>query len=388
MHKKIRKEIISRLARWAKSEPQPPIRIDLEPTLSCNLKCKFCWQRSEERLRQCNYNNPLTEERMLKLIDEATKYGVLEWQIAGGWEPMVKPEFCLKLMNKIKECYMYGCLTTNGTLFRNKYIKHLIRIGWDQILFSLEGPNAKIHDYLTGVKGSFNKSVKAMNLFNKYKKELKKKKPVYSFHTVLTNKNYKFLKEMIVWGYKLGTSGVCFEPINVWSKEGAKLKLKERETKEFQELIPFALKMARKLNVPTNLESLQETKLIEKKEMDKLILKDLEKVKEKEAKKYPLFNAPCFNPWLNLEVRISGHVVPCRICDTHQYASKLHNKSLKEIWLGNYFTRIRKQIMERRLPRYCKTCASGIIIDFRDIRKELQSSKKQFLWKVMNKLKK
>jgi len=385
MHKKIKRETIKRLAKWAKGKPQAPVRIDLEPTLSCNLKCKFCWQRSEERLRQCNYSYPLTEERMLKLIDEAADYGVLEWQIAGGWEPMIKPDFCLELMTRIKEHGMYGCLTTNGTLFTENATRHLVEIGWDQILFSLEGPNTEIHDYLTGVNGSFKKSTNAMSLFDKYKKEFKKKKPVYSFHTVLTNKNYKYLKKMIEWSHKLGTCGVCFEPINVWSKEGAKLKLNEKETKEFQRLIPEAVKFAKKLNVPTNLESLQEIKLIVKEEMDKVILSDIQRIKEKEAKKYPLFNAPCFNPWLNLEVRISGHVVPCRICDTHQYANKLHNKSLREIWLGNYFARLRKQVMEKRLPRYCKTCASGVIVDFRDIRKELQNSTKSFFRRAFKK---
>lgn len=389
MHKKIKKETIKRIIKWAKGEPQPPIRIDLEPTLSCNLKCKFCWQRSEERLRQCNYSNPLIEQRILEIVDEAAELGVLEWQIAGGWEPMVKPDFCLELMHRIKRYGMYGCLTTNGTLFTEKAIKGLVETGWDQILFSLEGPNAKIHDYLTGMKGSFARSVKAMSLFNKYKKELKTEKPVYSFHTVLTNKNFTQLKKMISWGYKLGTSGVCFEPINVWSDEGAKLKLSDAETKEFQKSIPKAIKFANELNVPTNLESLQEVRLIEKKHMNEILLKDVQKLKEEESKKYPLFNTPCFNPWLNLEIRISGHVVPCRLCDTHQYASKVHTKKLADIWHSPYFNRIRNQILENKLPRYCKTCASGIIIDFREIREELYSSKKissQLIQNIKNSL--
>lgn len=384
MHKKIRKETIKRIIKWAKGEPQPPIRIDLEPTLSCNLKCKFCWQRSEERLRQCNYNNPLTEKRILKIVDEAVELGVLEWQIAGGWEPMIKPEFCMKLMKRIKKRGMYGCLTTNGTLFTEKAIKDLVNARWDQILFSLEGPNATVHDYLTGMKGSFARSVKSMNLFKKYKKELGIDRPVYSFHTVLTNKNYKDVEQMIKWGYELGTCGVCFEPLNVWSKEGAKLKLNEEQTKEFQNLIPTALKLSKKLNMPTNLESLQETSLIKKDHMEKIIESDISRLKS-EKKKYPLFAVPCFNPWLNLEIRISGHIVPCRLCDTHQHANKLHKKHLKEIWYGNYFNRIRKQIIENKLPRYCKACASGIIIDFRTLREEIKKSNENIFKRLLRK---
>jgi len=288
---------------------------------------------------------------------------------------MAKPEFAMQLITKIKKHSMFGCLTTNGTLFSEKNIKQLVEIEWNQILFSLEGPHASIHDYMTGVRGSFNRSVKAMSLFNKYKQKLHSVKPVFSFHTVLTNINYMHLKRMIEWSYNLRTCGVCFEPINVWSEDGAKLKLSDEETKEFQRLIPEALAFAKKLNVPTNLENLQETRLVEKKKMDEILLKDVEEIKQKSAKKYPLFNALCYNPWLNLEIRISGHVVPCRLCDTHQYASKLQTKTLKEIWLGKYFKRIRSQIIAKRLPRYCKTCASGVVVDFREIRKELSNSR-------------
>lgn len=383
MNEKIRNEVIKRITQWTQGKPQPPVRIDLEPTLSCNLKCKFCWQRSKERLRQCDYSNPLSEKRILKIVDEAAELGVLEWQIAGGWEPMVKPEFCMEIMKKIKERGMYGCLTTNGTLFWKKDIQELVEIGWDQILFSLEGADAKTHDFATNVKGSFYKSVEAMSLFKEWKKKLHVKNPVYSFHTVLTNKNYNQLSEMIRWGYELGTCGVCFEPLNVWSKEGAKLKLNEKQTKEFQNLIPSTVSLAKKLQVPTNLENLKETRLIKKESMDKIIESDTLKL-DKEKEEHQLLTVPCFNPWINLEIRISGHVVPCRLCDTHQYANKIHKKSLKDIWYGPYFNRARNYMLKKRLPRYCKTCSAGVIVDFRHLREKI--NKESFISKIIGKV--
>lgn len=385
MDKPIQREKIIRLAKWARGEPQPPVRIDLEPTLACNLKCKFCWQRSKERLEQCNYSNPLSENRILELIDEAAKLGVKEWQIAGGWEPMVKPEFAMKIMRCIKKNKMYGCITTNGTLFKEEYIEELVKIGWDQILFSLEGPNAEIHDSLTGVKGSFDKSVEAMKLFKKYKQIHRRKKPIYSFHTVLTNANYTNLKEMVQWGHELGCEGVMFEPLNSWSKDGEKLKLSDKQKEDMKNYIKEALVLSEKLNLPTNLSYLLETRLIDKGQMDKIIASDVKKTeKNRKNKDYKnkFLSAPCYEPWLNLEVRISGHVVPCRLCDSHQYASKLHNKSLEEIWYGPYFFRIRKQILDNKLPRYCKTCAAGVIVDMRKLRKELNNLDSSLLYKI------
>ena len=368
MNKKIRKEGVKRLARWATGIPQPPIRIDLEPTKSCNLQCKFCWQRSRNRVEACNYSNPLSEERILEIVKEAAELGVLEWQIAGGWEPMVKPSFCIQIMNLIKENNMYGCLTTNGTLFTEKTIKHLVETGWDQILFSLEGPDDNTHDYLTGVRGSFKKSVNAMRLFKKWKQILRKKKPIYSFHTVLTNKNYDKLTEMIKWGAELGCEGVMFESVIAWSAEGEKLKISSLQEKEFRKHAIKALKISKKLNVPTNLLNLLESELVDRKEMDKVVVKDANRIVKS---KNNFLSTPCFAPWLSLEIRISGHVVPCRICNTHQYVNKIHNKSLKEIWYGNYFNRIKKQMLDRKMPRYCHDCSSGVVVNIREIRKEL-----------------
>jgi len=370
MNKKIKRESVRRLAKWAAGNSQPPIRIDLEPLYGCNLKCKFCWQRSRERVEACDYSNPLDENRILEIIKEAADLGVLEWQIAGGWEPMIKPDFCMRIMKLIKENGMYGCLTTNGTLFTEKTIKELVEIGWDQILFSLEGPNAEIHDYLTGVKGSFEKSVNAMGLFKKWKQNLGKKKPVYSFHTVLTNKNYDKVSEMVKWGAELGCEGVMFDPIIAWSDEGEKLKLNSKQEEEFKEYAKEALKVSRKVKMPTNLLNLLEVELIDRKEVEGIIVKDVKNI-VKNKNDDPFLSAPCFAPWLNLEIRISGHVVPCRICNSHQYVNKIHNKSLKDIWYGDYFNRVREQMLNGKLPFYCTDCSSGVVVNIRDVRKEL-----------------
>ncbi len=368
MNKKIKKESVRRLAKWASGNPQPPIRIDLEPLFGCNLECKFCWQRSRERVDACDYSNPLNENRILEIVREAAKLGVLEWQIAGGWEPMVKPDFCMQIMNLIKENGMYGCLTTNGTLFTEKTIKNLIEIGWDQILFSLEGPTAEIHDYLTGFKGSFEKSANTMRLFKKWKQNLGKKKPVYSFHTVLTNKNYDKVSDMVKWGAELGCGGVMFDPIIAWSDEGEKLKLNSQQEEEFKVYAKEALKISKKLNVPTNLFNLLEVELIDRKEVEDIIIRDASNIVKNDDS---FLSAPCFAPWLNLEIRISGHVVPCRICNSHQNVNKIHNKNLKDIWCGDYFNKVRGQMLKGELPSYCADCSSGVVVNIREVRKEL-----------------
>ncbi|MFH1850427.1 MAG: radical SAM protein [archaeon] len=382
MNEGIQKERIKRLARWAGGERAGPVKIDFEPTHSCNLKCKFCWQRSEDRLKITNYSRALTEERLLQIVHEAAALGVLEWQIAGGWEPMARPDTALRIMNLIKQYGMFGCLTTNGTLFTEESARNLVEIGWDKILFSLEGPNPEIHDYVTGVAGSFERSVNTMRYFKKYREEYGSRVPAYSFHAVLTNRNYNHLKEMVEWGHELGCDGVCFEPLNVWSEAGETLKLSEGQKTEFQKGIQEALELSWKLSVPTNLESLQESRLIDKTKMDMILVDDAKKKPSDD----PFLSAPCYEPWLNMEIRASGHVVMCRLCDFQDDAEKIHSRPLHEIWYGPYFAKLREDVVSGRLPSYCRTCASGIVVETRKTRDSLARLLKSPLHKLRNRI--
>ena len=59
-----------------------------------------------------------------------------------------------------KELQMEGILTTNGTLLNRELANTLLNIGWDEVHFSIDGPNAEIHDALRGRKGAFKKPSK------------------------------------------------------------------------------------------------------------------------------------------------------------------------------------------------------------------------------------
>ena len=362
----IHKIKLERLSNWIRGMSQPPVRIDIEPTNSCNLKCLFCWTRSQKRLSYCNYKEILSEKRIIEILHEAAKIGAVEWQIAGGWEPMIKPNLIAKMTGIIKSYKMYGCITTNGTLFTEKIVKHFVEIGWDEILFSLEGPDSEIHDSITGIKGSFNKSTSTMKMFNKWKLKLNKDDPKYSFHAVLTNKNYDKLSEMIELGHELGCEGVNFEPISVWSKEGEKLRLNEVQKIEVQKYAKEALKLARKLSIHTNIENLMQPRLIEKMDMDKLLRESLN-----DKVDMIIINSPCFDPWLNLEIRINGRVAPCRLCNDDASCDSIIQKDLKSIWYGEFFEEFRKQMIQKDMPSYCYTCAAGNVVAMKKFRKEL-----------------
>jgi MoaA/NifB/PqqE/SkfB family radical SAM enzyme len=359
------KEAIERLKMWHDGEKAPPLHIDIEPTSSCNLLCRFCWTRSKERVSNCQYQRTLSDKRLLEIVSEAARLGVREWEIGGGWEPMTKPETVFKMMVLIKKYGMYGSITTNGNLFTEEMIKKLVEIGWDRVLFSLEGPDAETHDFLTCVRGSFERETNNIMQFKEWKRRLKSEKPLYSVHSVLTNKNYHKLAEMIRFGNELGCEGVNFEPLMVWSDEGRKLRLSDEQRDELNLHIKRALDESRKLGVNTNIASWKEEKLVNKKDMRE-VLKEGASCDGKN-----ILSSPCFSPWLNMEIRVSGRVTACRVCNDETGCDNILDKGLKEIWFGKYFEGARKEFMGGNLPEYCRDCASGLVVDMRNLRKQL-----------------
>ncbi len=368
-------ERIKRLKKWAKNKPQGPTSIHLDPTNRCNLKCKFCWQRSHERMGLVDLNNELPEEKLLQLVEEASKLKVEEWLISGGGEPLVRYETTIKIMKKIKEKKMNGDIITNGTLFQEKDIKDLVKLGWDRVRFSINGPDAKTHDYLVNKKGSFEKSIRAFQLFNEYKKKFKTEKPELGFNTVINSKNYDKFPQIIKLLYSLGGELINTQTIILYSNKEKKWALNKKQRKEFKRYVKEALRIAKKFNIKTNLKEYLNEELVETSnkvsQMKKVIKKDISN------RKNDFSEASCFEPWYLITIRANGIVGSCRLFGDQ--GTSLHNKSLKGVWFGEYFNKARQRILRQDVPDYCQNCGANEFVENKKIRDELKKEQKRFL---------
>jgi MoaA/NifB/PqqE/SkfB family radical SAM enzyme len=146
--------IISRLIKWSKGEKAPPHKVLVYPTNKCNLKCPFCFQR----LNPYDVSKDLPKERWIEITRELCEMGVDIIQISGGGEPMMVPETTLKMMEIIKEYGVTGRLVNNGTLWKEEYVKKVVEMNWDNVIFSVDGATPEVNDKSRGVKGSFSKN--------------------------------------------------------------------------------------------------------------------------------------------------------------------------------------------------------------------------------------
>jgi MoaA/NifB/PqqE/SkfB family radical SAM enzyme len=356
-------EKYKRILKWFKGKKQPPFKIDVELHRRCNSKCLSCSRRASpdyERLNEISKKLEMPLEKWLSIVDEAAELGVKEWHIAGGGEPMFLPSMAIPVMKKIKSYGMLGIITTNGTLWKNKHIETAVKIGWDRIHFSIDGPNAKVHDYLRNVPGTFRKVIRTINKFNKLKKEYHTDKPMLNMNTVLSRKNYRLLPQMVMFAKKYGIEFMFVDPLIVYSEIGKKLKMRKEDIKEFPKFLKKARELAKKFEINNNFDGLEsnlQAELIEKSSrMNEVIKKDVERMKNLKVNKFlkDFLTVPCYKPWFHMTIKCDGRVTSCDVPVTD--GDNIKNKSLKEVWHGKYFQWLRKTLLSRKIPDFCAQC--------------------------------
>jgi MoaA/NifB/PqqE/SkfB family radical SAM enzyme len=341
-------ESIQRIKSWQLGKPLGPLKLQINPTDKCNLKCKFCWLRD---FTQVDYRNQVTKKRYLQLIEEAKELNVKYIEITGGGEPFMRKALVVDLIKKIKKYNMHCSLITNGTLLEDKDIKAIVSNNLDNIIFSLDSPKKEVHDFLRGK--SYDKILGTIMRFNYWKKKLKKHNPKLCIHFVVTNMNYRQLPDLINLANSLNIKNVFIEPLVLVAKNnsGFDLKMNDSQIKEFRRYVVVAYNLCSKYEIENNFEAYKDVNIINftNRMRDFLFLKSNKKTKM------------CFEPWYNIIVRPNGRVGPCCMFDyTDEY---IHNKKLKEIWFGDYFENMRKQLSKNQLPDYCIKCNPSKVME-------------------------
>ncbi len=152
----------------------------------CNQRCKMC----DLYNRPARYNDSgikkLTTEEMLKVIDDFADIGTSGIGFTGG-EPILRSDI-YELIKQAKKRMLLTHLSSNGMAINSEVARKLINSGLDAIGFSLDGATQETHDFIRGVRGSFEKVINAINSCRKVKEELKSEFIIISL-CVINNKN-------------------------------------------------------------------------------------------------------------------------------------------------------------------------------------------------------
>lgn len=379
---------VERLAGWANGKRAGPVSVELVPTERCNLNCLSCWRQSWDKNKlEERYLQEMSDGKLLKLIDEAAEIGVQEIAFVGGGEPLVR-SITAKLIRKIKGYGMECDLVTNGALLTKDLIEEMVKIGMNRVKFSVDGVDAETHDYLRGVKGTFEKVINNIKYFSRTKTVLNTEKPRLLFNTVISNKNYKQLPDIVKLGNNIDLDGIWLLPLTMFDESAKSLKLTHEQTIEFKSILKESIALSKEFGMEDNFEHFLEPKYMEKTEsmhevMMEEAIKDCSKTKslkniirkEYPKSKDPLENfkfLPCYVPWHHITIIPNGNIAPCFSPWVWNTDVSIKNHTLKELWYGEYFDKFRNIMLNRELPGNCKRCCVWEVFNNRKIREGIE----------------
>ena len=348
-------QIAARIQAWDSEGPQGPMTLELYPTLACNLNCRFCDTTDRHRPPV----DELSQERLLDIVDEAAELGVKRLFLLGGGEPLLRKEATPAIMVRAKEHGMEGILTTNGTLLNSQLTETLLDIGWDEIHFSVDGPNPEIHDHLRGQAGAFKRTIQNACRLSVRRKQLGLDTPRTALHFVLTNKNLDTLTDMVNLAHSVGAFRIDFDALIAYTPEQQALSLSEEQRKSIPSLAQRALKRAQELGIQTTLENFLQTERL-----------DRGNTQMETPQGEGFKGAPCLKAWHYLVVQADGKTSPC--CVLAGEGGSAATESLQTVWHTDPFLETVRSGMLRGTPtKRCTECSWNILRHEAEIRRHL-----------------
>ena len=184
-------------------------RIFVELTNKCNLNCKHCYGGFAAK-----NNKSIPLNLLKKVIDNASIAGTYQLDLTGG-EPTLYPE----LEELLEYAYNSGMIVrifTNLTTFCKRIEDILNKYCVKCIVTSLDSCIAEEHDVFRGKKGSFTKTLSAIDILKREGFEI-------SLNTMIGTHNKDHINELIDFIKKLEVNSV----LDVIVPEGRALNLNE-----------------------------------------------------------------------------------------------------------------------------------------------------------------
>lgn len=136
-----------------------PLKISMNLTKKCNLRCKQCFSNSGDIA-----DEELTTKDMFKLFDDMNKYGTF-YICLGGGEPFTRKDL-FSILEYGKKKQLAISIVTNSLLLTREKLEKLNTMDLDYLWVSLEGLKEN-HEFLRG-KNTFDLTMEKLALIDKY----------------------------------------------------------------------------------------------------------------------------------------------------------------------------------------------------------------------------
>lgn len=121
-----------------------PLRVFLDITYACNLRCKHCFTSSGDKK-----NDELTLGEKKDVIDQMVDMGTFRISVGGG-EPLLSNDF-FPFAEYARSKGVDVSFSTNGTLLNRDIVRQLNDLQISTVSVSLDGANANDNDLIRGI---------------------------------------------------------------------------------------------------------------------------------------------------------------------------------------------------------------------------------------------
>jgi len=189
--------------------------LTIETGLACNNHCEFCPQRVIRGFGTGPVE--LGTGELKRRIDRAREDGFDEVAFSGG-EPSIRKDLVEVVGYARSRGFERVFITTNGRMFAYRDLAtRVIEAGLTGVSVSLHGPNAEVHDALTGSPGSFEQAVKGLVNLHEAASRMDRRLDT-STVTLVVPHNLPLLKEILELAGQLGAGLHIVQPF-VLSRE-------------------------------------------------------------------------------------------------------------------------------------------------------------------------
>jgi radical SAM protein with 4Fe4S-binding SPASM domain len=132
-----------------------PLSVHLDVTYRCNERCEHCYLEHDDR-------GEMTAVEIAGVLRQLADAGVFFLTLSGG-EPFVRRD-CFDIIECARSLRFNVKLKTNAVLIKEKEAKRLRALGVEQVQISVYSHRAEVHDAITKVAGSLNRTLAAIRL--------------------------------------------------------------------------------------------------------------------------------------------------------------------------------------------------------------------------------
>jgi radical SAM protein with 4Fe4S-binding SPASM domain len=130
-----------------------PISVQVDLTYRCNERCVHCYLDHDD-------HGEMTTVEITNLLDQLAGAGVLFLNLSGG-EILLRRDF-FEILGHARALKFSVKLKTNGVLIREKEAERIRSLGVHSVQISIYSHRPEVHDSITKVPGSLERSVNAI----------------------------------------------------------------------------------------------------------------------------------------------------------------------------------------------------------------------------------